>query len=127
MTYEQLDHAFDADSDSDDEIAEQAHLYRSTFIPRCVLILRTSPIYPQFPGNNANQFSSHTAVVAQRGKEEQAAKAAEMPPTRPPRPIQPADLESESEEEDEEDENDPFADRNVISTPGVEQGEPKWH
>lgn len=29
MTYEQLDQSIDADSDSDDEIAEQAHLYRS--------------------------------------------------------------------------------------------------
>lgn len=30
MTFEQLDQSIDADSDSDDEIAEQAHLYRST-------------------------------------------------------------------------------------------------
>ena len=30
MTYEQLDHSIDADSDSEDELAEQAHLYRST-------------------------------------------------------------------------------------------------
>jgi hypothetical protein len=30
MTFEQLDRSIDADSDSDDEIAEQAHLYRST-------------------------------------------------------------------------------------------------
>ncbi|KAJ6781168.1 hypothetical protein PWT90_10939 [Aphanocladium album] len=29
MTYEQLDQSIDADSDSDDEIAEQAHLYRT--------------------------------------------------------------------------------------------------
>jgi hypothetical protein len=29
MTYEQLDRSIDADSDSDDEMAEQAHLYRS--------------------------------------------------------------------------------------------------
>src|SRR4051812_15282985 len=30
MTYEQLDRSIDADSDSEDELAEQAHLYRST-------------------------------------------------------------------------------------------------
>jgi hypothetical protein len=30
MTFEQLDRSIDADSDSDDEIAEQAHAYRST-------------------------------------------------------------------------------------------------
>lgn len=29
MTFEQLDQSVDADSDSDDELAEQAHLYRS--------------------------------------------------------------------------------------------------
>lgn len=29
MTYEQLDRSIDADSDSEDELAEQAHLYRS--------------------------------------------------------------------------------------------------
>lgn len=28
MTFEQLDRSIDADSDSDDELAEQAHLYR---------------------------------------------------------------------------------------------------
>lgn len=29
MTFEQLDRSIDADSDSDDELAEQAHMYRS--------------------------------------------------------------------------------------------------
>lgn len=28
MTFEQLDRSIDADSDSDDDLAEQAHLYR---------------------------------------------------------------------------------------------------
>lgn len=31
MTFEQLDRSIDADSDSDDEIAEQAHLYKGTY------------------------------------------------------------------------------------------------
>lgn len=31
MTFEQLDRSIDADSDSDDELAEQAHMYRSTW------------------------------------------------------------------------------------------------
>lgn len=30
MSFEQLDCSIDADSDSDDELAEQAHAYRST-------------------------------------------------------------------------------------------------
>lgn len=29
MSFEQLDRSIDADSDSDDELAEQAHMYRS--------------------------------------------------------------------------------------------------
>lgn len=29
ITFEQLDRSIDADSDSDDELAEQTHLYRS--------------------------------------------------------------------------------------------------
>jgi hypothetical protein len=28
MTYEQLDRSIDADSDSDDELAEQQHMYK---------------------------------------------------------------------------------------------------
>ncbi len=32
MTFEQLDRSIDADSDSEDELAEQAHLYRSKSI-----------------------------------------------------------------------------------------------
>lgn len=32
MTFEQLDRSIDADSDSDDELAEQAHAYRSSFL-----------------------------------------------------------------------------------------------
>lgn len=37
MTYEQLDRSIDADSDSDDELAEQAHMYRSTHASRILL------------------------------------------------------------------------------------------
>lgn len=33
MTFEQLDRSIDADSDSEDEAAEQAHLYRSKRLP----------------------------------------------------------------------------------------------
>lgn len=31
MTFEQLDRSIDADSDSDDEMAEQAHLYKREY------------------------------------------------------------------------------------------------
>lgn len=33
MTFEQLDRSIDADSDSDDDMAEQAHLYKSMIRP----------------------------------------------------------------------------------------------
>jgi hypothetical protein len=35
---------------------------------------------------------------------------------------------SDDEEDDyeDEDENDPFADRNAVTTPKVERGEPRW-
>jgi hypothetical protein len=80
-------------------------------------------------------------VIAQRGKDEQAAaaKAPDLeglhistppdvaaPPTKPPRPpaVSPgADLESASEDDDED---DPFGDKNMVDTPAVERGEPRW-
>lgn len=39
MTFEQLDRSIDADSDSDDELAEQAHLYRSKILTRPYFVL----------------------------------------------------------------------------------------
>ena len=39
MTFEQLDRSIDADSDSEDELAEQAHLYRSMRHSRASLML----------------------------------------------------------------------------------------
>ena len=80
-------------------------------------------------------------MIAQRGKDEQAAstKAPDLeglhistppdgtaPPSKPPRPpvVSPgADLESASEDEDED---DPFGDKNVVNTPAVERGEPRF-
>jgi hypothetical protein len=32
MSFEQMDRSIDADSDSDDELAEQAHMYRSKLL-----------------------------------------------------------------------------------------------
>jgi hypothetical protein len=40
MTFEQLDRSIDADSDSDDELAEQQHLYKS-WLP-LVIVLGTT-------------------------------------------------------------------------------------
>ncbi|KAH7312410.1 hypothetical protein B0I35DRAFT_55685 [Stachybotrys elegans] len=109
MSFEQLDHSIDADSDSDDEIAEQAHLYR---------------------------------MVSAKGKEAMAHSPTEAAtpdiaslnishPPRPPAPPRPAPTSKPHQPEpepadDEEDDDDPFADRNVIETPALERGEPRW-
>lgn len=39
MTFEQLDRSIDADSDSDDEMAEQAHLYKSKVVSVLAAVL----------------------------------------------------------------------------------------
>lgn len=49
MTFEQLDRSIDADSDSDDELAEQAHMYRSTSHARLPL---PPPLPPPFRALN---------------------------------------------------------------------------
>lgn len=74
-------------------------------------------------------MANASIVVASR-QDEEAGKAPDLqvdtPPPQPPRPPV-AQLESDSEEqESEEDENDPFADRNMVHTPAVEKGEPRW-
>lgn len=39
MTFEQLDRSIDADSDSDDEMAEQAHIYKSKLVAIAAVVL----------------------------------------------------------------------------------------
>ncbi|GAB0138317.1 hypothetical protein EsDP_00006553 [Epichloe bromicola] len=80
MAFEQLDQSIEADSDSDDELTEQAHRYR---------------------------------MIAQKAQEDRVAR-------------QPSVATSEEDVEGEEDDGDPFGDDNVISTPAIERGEPRW-
>ncbi|KAI1380367.1 hypothetical protein F4677DRAFT_406587 [Hypoxylon crocopeplum] len=120
MTYEQLDRSIDADSDSEDELAEQAHLYRMATEKHKQ---STSPTSPSSPVPDMAQLSISPSPPPRP-----------MPPPRPsaaskpmisPRPIP----QPESDEEDDyvdEDENDPFADRNAVVTPKVERDEPRW-
>ncbi|KAF4621937.1 hypothetical protein G7Y89_g14409 [Cudoniella acicularis] len=98
MTFEQLDRSIDADSDSDDEMAEQAHLYKMST-----------------EKGKENEFPQQLSGLRLTGK---SPSPVQRPP--PPRPVQPL-----PEEEDEEDEDDPFADRNAL-TPAVEKDEPRW-
>lgn len=44
MTFEQLDRSIDADSDSDDDLAEQAHLYRSKYKPYAIVPRNTNDV-----------------------------------------------------------------------------------
>lgn len=48
----------------------------------------------------------------------------------PPRPVAPPRLSctaaGDEDDVDDEDDDDPFGDKNVISTPTAERGEPRW-
>lgn len=104
MTFEQLDRSIDADSDSDDELAQQQHLYKT-----------------MSDKGKENAATAQLAGLSIGTKNPSPPR----PPRQPPRPVQP---EPEEEEDDfeEEDENDPFADRNALTTPRVEKKEPVW-
>ncbi|KAI1801939.1 hypothetical protein F4811DRAFT_563601 [Daldinia bambusicola] len=119
MTYEQLDRSIDADSDSEDELAEQAHLYRMATEKHKQAM---SPASPSSPVSDMAQLSINPSPPPRP-----------MPPPRPsaaskpviaPRQASPPD--SDEEDYADEDENDPFADRNELATPKVERDEPKW-
>ncbi|OTA92869.1 hypothetical protein M434DRAFT_396147 [Hypoxylon sp. CO27-5] len=120
MTYEQLDRSIDADSDSEDELAEQAHLYRMATEKHKQAM---SPTSPSSPVSDMAHLSINPSPPP-RPVPPPRPSAASKPTisTRPPPP-------PESDEEDDyadEDENDPFADRNALVTPRVEKGEPNW-
>ncbi|KAH8666657.1 hypothetical protein BX600DRAFT_277158 [Xylariales sp. PMI_506] len=125
MTFEQLDRSIDADSDSDDELAEQAHLYRMATEKGKQAMSPTSPASPSSPTPEMASLSIAPSPPPRP-----------MPPPRPSAMSKPLAVttrrEPEPAEEDDqddyasEDENDPFADRNAVTTPRVEKGEPRW-
>jgi len=102
MTFEQLDRSIDADSDSDDEIAHQAHIYR----------LATD--------KNKDDAAQQLAGL----KIGTPSPVPEVRPVQPPRPSQPPPPADVDEEEDDED--NPFADSNAVVTPAYEKPEPRW-
>ncbi|KAH8816051.1 vhs domain-containing protein [Xylogone sp. PMI_703] len=107
LTFEQLDKAIDADSDSDDELAEQQHLYRITA--------------------GKGKLSPDTTQALAGLHISTPAYKPEVPPPQPPRPARaPVEDDEEDDNFEEEDENDPFADRNAVRTPMAERGEPTW-
>ncbi|KAF7854607.1 hypothetical protein EAF04_010416 [Stromatinia cepivora] len=100
MTFEQLDRSIDADSDSDDDMAEQAHLYKMA--ERNKAERRGSDATQQLAGLSIGTKSPLSPTKASH----RPAPPTPVQTTHPPVP--------ESEEEEEEDENDPFADRNAL-------------
>ncbi|KAG6015852.1 hypothetical protein E4U54_002839 [Claviceps lovelessii] len=113
MAFEQLDQSIEADSDSDDELAEQAHRYRMIT-------------------EKAQQDRAASGHIGSRSHDPgpSIGNDASAPP-RPPRPAvpprkSPVATAVEADDDDDDDEDDPFGDRNVISTPGMERAEPQW-
>ncbi|TVY51671.1 Protein lsb5 [Lachnellula cervina] len=105
MTFEQLDRSIDADSDSDDELAEQANLYNKVTSGKG----KETDVSQQFAGLQIDRKGS----------------SPEQRPPPPPRPAQPPAA-VEGDDYPSEDEDDPFADRNELNTPAVEKDEPRW-
>ncbi|KAK4111415.1 hypothetical protein N656DRAFT_808294 [Canariomyces notabilis] len=110
MTFEQLDRSIDADSDSDDELAEQAHLYR----------MMTEKAKGKEPSSPSSPKSPVSGMAGLSISSPQSPRPA--PPPRPSAATKPSMLSPRSaplapasdDEEDEEDEENPFADRNAL-------------
>ncbi|KAM0281696.1 hypothetical protein ACHAQH_003427 [Verticillium albo-atrum] len=120
MTFEQLDRSIDADSDSDDELAEQAHLYRMATEKGKTAAHGA----PDVSGLNLGSSPPRPFAPPRPGassKPASASPANASGPTMPPRPpVQQYD------DDDEDDDDDPFADKNAVATPAIERGQPSW-
>ncbi|TGJ88197.1 hypothetical protein E0Z10_g607 [Xylaria hypoxylon] len=125
MTFEQLDRSIDADSDSEDELAEQAHLYRMVAEKHKQSTSPTDPASPSSPVADMAGLSLNPSISPRRSAPPRPSPQSKMPA--PPRPLSPPSRHGESDNDSaEEDENDPFADRNAVETPMVEREEPRW-
>ncbi|KAI0602109.1 hypothetical protein F4775DRAFT_538316 [Biscogniauxia sp. FL1348] len=127
MMFEQLDRSIDADSDSEDDLAEQAHLYRmATEKHKQAMSNPSSPTSPVPDMANLNINPSLPSRPVPPPRPSAASKPSIS--SRPVAPVQNNEDDDDDEDDDivEEDENNPFADRNAVGTPKVESGEPKW-
>ncbi|GAP88300.2 putative vhs domain-containing protein [Rosellinia necatrix] len=125
MTFEQLDRSIDADSDSEDELAEQAHLYRMATEKHKQSMSPKEPASPSSPVANMASLSLNPSVSPRRSAPPRP--STQSKPVAPPRPaLPPSHHDGADEDSAEEDENDPFADRNAVETPMVEREEPRW-
>ncbi|ODA82413.1 hypothetical protein RJ55_00920 [Drechmeria coniospora] len=107
MSFEQLDHSIDADSDSDDELAEQAHLYR----------MATQKSHEDHVSSVTSPRAPDVSGLSLESKKKSPPPIPKPAPFRiPPQPsragkapIRPAVV-----RKDEDEGNDPFGDENVI-------------
>lgn len=113
MTFEQLDRSIAADSDSDDELAEQQHLYRMA-TEKAKVSPSGTPDVSGLSINTPNQPPRPDA------KPSSTSTSAGAGPTRPPRP--PVQAAPEADEDDD----DPFSDKNFVETPAIERDQPRW-
>lgn len=168
MLFEQLDRSIGADSDSDDDLAEQAHRYR--MIQEQAAKDKESGSGPNSPTSAVPDIASLNLGDATSGRSSKRNSGIASPPPPPAAPSRPAAPprrpsamskpvlgrigarppvptaamvaadaarnrpaggaaggdDSDGDSYVDDDENDPFADRNAVGTPRVEQGEPRW-
>ncbi|ETS78064.1 hypothetical protein PFICI_10126 [Pestalotiopsis fici W106-1] len=109
MTFEQLDRSIDADSDSEDELAEQAHLYRMATEKGKQAMSPTESANPGSPVPEMDNLSINPTLPPRPAAPPRPSAASKSAFT--PAPQAAVDAE---ESEESEDENDPFADRNAL-------------
>ena len=146
MTFEQLDRSIDADSDSEDEMAHQAHQHRSRsyrplqnmlnlFIDKsrvgaCVVTaLKAGSSPPRSDSRMSSSSLARGAYSAPQSPQQPprplaASKLSVDSEAKPPLPIRPstqsASTESQSDNDDDDD-DDPFADSHAVTTPVMER------
>ncbi|KAL2264657.1 hypothetical protein VTJ83DRAFT_7167 [Remersonia thermophila] len=112
MTFEQLDRSVDADSDSDDELAEQAHIYRMM----TEKAKGKEPASPTSPTAEMAGLSIGSPHTSPRRVPPPRPSAATKPSMLPPRPATSRQVTADSSDDDDnEDDDNPFADRNAVS------------
>ncbi|KAI1816529.1 hypothetical protein GGS20DRAFT_537308 [Poronia punctata] len=125
MTFEQLDRSIDADSDSEDELAEQAHLYRMATEKHKQSMSPAEAASPSSPIPDMANLSVNPNIPYRPAAPPRP--STQSKPLAPPRPASSLSSDGASDQDfAEEDENDPFADRNAVETPMVEREQPRW-
>ncbi|KAJ4263923.1 hypothetical protein NW762_005961 [Fusarium torreyae] len=125
MSFEQFDRSIDADSDSDDELAEQAHLYRMATIKGKEAMAKAgqSPTTSQPPDLSELNISSPPTHAPPPPRPAPMSKPVHSnPPPQPPRPVAAPPAPKQEEENDD----DPFGDAHALDTPLHERDQPRW-